>query len=163
MRAPTSESYWFEPGRLLAGKYPGSLEEERARKKVTALVAAGVNTFVDLTEDGELLPYAQMLPPDVRHVRKPIEDLRCATEEQMAETLDLIDEALEDGIVYVHCWGGCGRTGTVLACHLVRHGASHREALERVSAATQTIGWPPGACPQMPEQFEMVRAWRVGR
>jgi protein-tyrosine phosphatase len=81
----------------------------------------------------------------------------------MEATLDLVDAALARGIAYVHCWGGCGRTGTVLACHLVRHGVAHADALERVSRATQTIGWPPCTCPQTADQLALVRAWSPGR
>ena len=34
--------------------------------------------------------------------------------------LGALDTALKAGeIVYVHCWGGVGRTGTVVGCHLV--------------------------------------------
>jgi len=36
----------------------------------------------------------------------------------MHEILDTIDAALSaKRIVYVHCWGGVGRTGTVIGCH----------------------------------------------
>ncbi len=30
--------------------------------------------------------------------------------------------AVANGAVYVHCWGGVGRTGTVVGCWLLRHG-----------------------------------------
>lgn len=52
------ESYWVAE-RLLAGKYPGSLDDMETLAKVRALVNAGVRTFVDLTEENEPLPYAQ--------------------------------------------------------------------------------------------------------
>jgi protein-tyrosine phosphatase len=128
---------------------------------VRALLDAGVRTFVDLTEDGELVPYADSLTAGVQHVRKPIADLSCATPEQMAETLDVIDAALERGVVYVHCRGGCGRTGTVLACHLVRHGVPPEEALERFHRFSRVLWSHP--CPETEEQRAMVLAWRAGR
>ena len=37
----------------------------------------------------------------------------------MGDVLTLIEEALVRGAVYVHCWGGIGRTGTVVGCWLV--------------------------------------------
>ena len=53
MDAPTPESYWVEPGALLAGKYPGALDG-RATGVESPLLAAGVTLFVDLTEEFEL-------------------------------------------------------------------------------------------------------------
>ncbi len=40
----------------------------------------------------------------------------------MVAALDTIDRLLDEGrTVYVHCWGGIGRTGTVVGSWLVRH------------------------------------------
>jgi protein-tyrosine phosphatase len=37
--------------------------------------------------------------------------------ELMTTILDAIDESMTAGKpVYVHCWGGMGRTGTVIGC-----------------------------------------------
>ena len=49
-----TDCYWVEPGRLMAGEYPGDWTERSARRKLRALLDAGVRTFVDLTEQGEL-------------------------------------------------------------------------------------------------------------
>ena len=55
---------------------------------------------------------------------------------QVEQVLDVIDAALENGeTVYLHCRSGIGRTGTVLALHLVRHGYSPADALRRLEAA----------------------------
>ena len=43
--------------------------------------------------------------------------------------------------VYLHCWGGRGRAGTMGACLLTAlHGLSADEALERVQRAFATRG-----------------------
>ncbi len=58
-------------------------------------------------------------------------------------TLDIIT-ALEDilhnnGVAYVHCWGGRGRSGTIAACLLGKaYGLGAQEALERVDRAYRT-------------------------
>ena len=41
----------------------------------------------------------------------------------MVSILDAIDDSVKVGKpVYVHCWGGVGRTGMVIGCWLLRHG-----------------------------------------
>jgi hypothetical protein len=61
-------SYWVSPGQLLAGPYPGLLGP------VDALVAAGIQSFVDLTHPGEKPPYESLLPKGVHYRRVPIVD-----------------------------------------------------------------------------------------
>ena len=75
MKAPTPECYLVN-SRLLAGKYPGALQVQDAQRKVKALVEAGVRTFIDLTEVGELLPYAHLLPEGVSHHRIAVRDVK---------------------------------------------------------------------------------------
>ena len=72
---------------------------------------------------------------DVVHERHPIRDLSVPRSPQdMASILDALDEALEGGRnVYVHCWGGVGRTGTVVGCWLVRHGLTGDQALAQIA------------------------------
>jgi protein-tyrosine phosphatase len=75
----------------------------------------------------------------------------------MRRTLDMIDaELAAGGVVYVHCRGGCGRTGMVVGCHLVRRGLAGEVALARVE---ELCG---GSCPETDEQRAMVLGWRVG-
>jgi hypothetical protein len=150
MEAPTAGSYWVEPGRLLAGRYPGSDED------LAALGAAGVTLVVDFTEADERPPY--VLSPPARHVRAPIPDFTVPSVSTMRRMLDLIREELDaGGVVYVHCLGGCGRTGSVVGCHLVESGLYGDEALSRVEGL---CGWP---CPETPEQRALVRSWVAGR
>ena len=60
MDRPIPDSYWVVDGLLLAGEYAGANSAPRARRKLEALLDAGIRSF-DLTEEGELLPYDDML------------------------------------------------------------------------------------------------------
>ena len=158
------DTYWVRPGRLLAGEYPGARESADAAAKVRGLIAAGVTAFVDLTEDGELLPYAHLLPPMVEHRRMPIRDVNVPTVPEMVRILDRLDEQLAAGhVVYVHCWGGVGRTGTVIGCFLARHGLSGVEALEEVRRLRRPSRKAWRDAPETREQRAMVRDWPMGQ
>ncbi|MDP2994346.1 MAG: hypothetical protein Q8N46_04400, partial [Anaerolineales bacterium] len=138
---PIPESYWVLPGQFLAGGYPAlSNDELGTRRRLTAFLNAGVDTFIDLTCEGERPPYFSMLSEEagydgleVRHRRFSFPDFHVPSHETMVATLDAIDTALAEGRkVYLHCVGGIGRTGTTVGCYLVRHGMKPTEALHHL-------------------------------
>ena len=169
-KSPIPNSYWVVPGQFAAGEYPGSLQEIDARSKLRALLQAGIVRFIDLTEANELHPYADMLHEEAgdlgvsaTHARYPIRDVRVPSKpEAMTAVLDAIDAAMAEGMtVYVHCWGGVGRTGTVVGCWLVRHGQTGDEALALVADLFVGMAKAPAKrrSPETGEQHDYVRNW----
>lgn len=174
---PLPNCYWVEPGRLLAGEYPGDLDERVARHKLRALLEAGLTYFLDLTAPYEpgymapLQPYAPWLRDEaaargltVTHTRHPIPDYGVPdSRAAMATILNQMDTALQAGErVYLHCWGGVGRTGTVVGCYLVRRGRTGAQALDELSRVWRSVpksAWYPRS-PQTEEQVEFVRRWQ---
>ena len=56
---PLPNTYWVVPGRLAAGEYPGAKDPVEAAARLRALLRAGIDHFIDLTEAHEgLEPYA---------------------------------------------------------------------------------------------------------
>src|SRR5215204_2069822 len=170
-RGPIPNSYVLHDGRLIAGEYPGDRRDDPAKATLGALLDAGVRTFIDLTESHELAPYDSLLAAEAkvrgaeaRHVRLPIRDVSVPrSAEVMREILDAIDAGLRDGgKVYVHCWGGVGRTGTVVGCHLVRSGLSGDEALARVATLFKSMEKSSrrSRSPETDEQEAYVRSWK---
>jgi ADP-ribosylglycohydrolase len=160
---PIGESYWVIEGRLLAGRYPGGKTPREAERRVQSLIDAGFDAFIDLTEPVELPPYDIYLPAHVLYVRKPIRDHGVpAAPEHMAEILGELESALAGGRrVYVHCRAGIGRTGTVIACHLIESGLAPHAALVRLNELWQgndrAATWPD--VPETDEQHAYVLAW----
>ena len=166
---PIENTFWVEPGRLLAGEYPGLGPEQVARARIRKLLDAGVDCFVDLTSAGELEPYESWLPGPygrdaVAYLRKPIRDHALPERvEHTIEILDEIDAALAEGrVVYLHCRAGIGRTNLVAGCWLSRHGYVGDAALDRLNALWQACSradsWP--TVPETAAQVEYVRDWR---
>ncbi len=173
---PLPNSYWVKPGRFAAGEYPGAKEPELAATKLKTLLDTGINHFIDLTEpgeptpSGELRPYTEIAQEQARSLgrtvvceRHPVIDASVpSSPEQMAGILDAIDAALADGkAVYVHCWGGVGRTGTVVGCWLVRHGYKGDAALCQIAEwwrEVEKFYWSPNS-PETRKQRAYVRNW----
>ena len=167
---PSANSYWVVPGRFAAGEYPGAIYHTEAAAKLKSLLEAGIDHFIDLTHTYELRPYSEIAQQQARQLgrtfgyeRHPIVDASIPrTPEQMAAILDAIDDALDDGkTLYVHCWGGVGRTGTVVGCWLVRHGRTGEEALNQIAEWWQGVEkarWHSRS-PETPEQHAYVRNW----
>ena len=80
----------------------------------------------------------------------------------MVTILDRIDQALADGRpVYVHCWGGKGRTGTVVGCYLVRHGiAEVKAALRLIQEMRCNDPRAHEPSPETKEQSQFVLHWK---
>ncbi|MGO8976424.1 MAG: ADP-ribosylglycohydrolase family protein [Steroidobacteraceae bacterium] len=158
---PLANSFWIEPGRLLAGDYPGEADRARSAARLGELIGAGISYFIDLTEPGELAPYDHCLPTmradDGRYiiyVRKAIRDQGLPRSPQaMAEIIDYVERAIEVGHqVYVHCRAGIGRTSTVVGCWLRRGGYSGPDAIERLNQLSKVNA-------QTAEQQRYVLEW----
>ncbi len=162
---PFVHAWWVDPGRLLAGEYPGHADPTVARQRVDVLVDAGVRTFVDLTTPADgLTPYAPLVEAaasaralDLHHQPFPIPDFSVVDDPHYDVVLDLIADGLGRGGVYVHCWGGVGRTGTVVGCLLADQGLDAEEALTRLGALRAGTRKGHRPAPETDEQRGVIR------
>jgi hypothetical protein len=173
---PNGNTYWVVPHKFLAGEYPGDKDPVKARKKIKQFLAAGIRHFVDLTElgektrSGELVRYNAILSEEARnsnikatYQRFPIRDNSVPSDSQhLAEILLAIDCGIaEEGAVYLHCWGGIGRTGLVVACWMQEHGRTSDGALAELNAKWSTVekSSREPRSPQTTEQVSWVKTW----
>ena len=164
LQAPIRCSYVVPGHALAAGEYPFSYDREKGVAKLAAVLDAGIDCFLDLTTaydplepyQEELLALGKARSIPVRYVRMAITDMDVPSAAHMSRILDCIDDALGRGErPYVHCWGGAGRTGTVIGCFLVRRGMTGEEALAEVARLAAHYC----ESPQTWEQCEFVRNW----
>ncbi len=123
-RTPIKNSYVVcNDLNIFAGEYPGDKDMNKCRIKIQDVFCWGkIKYFYDLTCEGELTPYAHFLEESKHYTRFPIPD--CGIPTNTANVARLCQEIIyhgqngywqNDGI-YIHCWGGVGRTGTIVAC-----------------------------------------------
>jgi protein-tyrosine phosphatase len=149
---PHSDCYWVLPGRLLAGAYP--------ELHLDALLAAGIDCFVDLTRDGDVLaPYALRAQGRARWHGFAITDYAVPGVALMRRIVDVLEAELARGArVYLHCHAGVGRTGTAVGCWLVEQGLTGGEALKLIAYKRDAL---LGQSPETEAQREFVRRWRT--
>ncbi len=170
MERPTPKSYWVIPGFLLAGGYPISgADETVARQCLAAFIDSGIDAFFDLTWPGELPAYLPLLQEEaarrgisIKYQRANLQDKGLPSHDQMAALLDAVDADLVAGYkVYLHCWGGIGRTGMAVGCWLVRHGLAGGQALLRLNelyrTAEQSRTFPRS--PETDAQVKFILDW----
>ena len=112
----------------------GTSPEAWLEADLQGLAEAGVGALVSLTEaplDGEAV---RAFGLDLLHL--PIRDMAAPGPEDVARFVAFVEGSLEAGRpVGVHCLVGRGRTGTMLACYLVKGGCGPGEAIFRVREA----------------------------
>jgi len=167
---PFSQSYWVIPGVFLAGEHPAAAGDHTIKKRLDALIQAGISVFVDLTEvnhlhyDKMLMEEAEGYVLEVAYKNFPIRDFTAPAAKTVKKVLDYLDFVIAGHkMVYVHCFGGIGRTGTIVGCYLVRHGLDGRAALAKIAELRMGLSANHMRSPEADDQVERVLNWRVGQ
>jgi hypothetical protein len=175
---PFERSWWIDQGRVIGGRFPGTPDQNETDRLLGRLLDVGVRTVVNLQEldevgnNGKRFPdYAPRLKRlarerglELQAHRLPIPDMGVPSPDQMQRILDVIEGAVRSGHqVYVHCWGGHGRTGTVAGCWLVRDGLNCDEAFDLIERARRSDAHlTKTPSPQTNEQRTFVKVWPSG-
>ena len=99
---------------------------------------------------------------DVECLSLPIPDARAPLPAAMQMILEKIESCLhEQTPTYLHCWGGHGRTGTVIACHLIQKGHTPQQAISKLLAMRANL--PKNHHPFEGDQERFVYSWPPNR
>ena len=163
----TLHAWWVEPGRLLAGEYPGARTTEHAAEKLRLLIDdARIDTVIDLTTPADgLAPYREALRRAAENAGRqvniyahPIPDMGVIGQDGYDQIVARIRAEIVAGrTVYVHCWGGKGRTSTVVGCLLIDDGLDYDAAIARIAELRADTRKARDACPESPSQHRLLR------
>lgn len=142
-------SYWVVPGKIMAGPFPGSDEDFSYKLRLRSLFDAGIRAFINLQTEGEMASSSRSYNENYSEIfnhflaqkgekeisggvlrRFAIPDREVPSIELMQKILNDIDMLVSENIpLYIHCWGGIGRTGTVVGCWLMRHKLAEKRSV----------------------------------
>ncbi len=120
---------WLKKGLLAGTPRPGIVQD--IEYDLDALKRVGVTTLVSLT--------TKPVDPDllknwgIRGLWMPIKDMHAPSLEEAEQMCRQVAGLMMEGeVVAYHCRAGLGRTGTMLASHLIMEGRTALDALESV-------------------------------
>lgn len=168
---PFERSYWVLPNRFIVGEIPASMKEDETIAKLNGLIQVNVNVVINLMEEDEknyenksFYDYAPYLNKhNVETHRIPIKDLSIPTIETMKKILSIVQDSIrQKKVVYLHCWGGVGRTGTAVGCFLLNNSlASKDNVLETINYLKRTTSIDKRQSPETEEQRKFLMEWPI--
>ncbi|MFM7682257.1 MAG: fused DSP-PTPase phosphatase/NAD kinase-like protein [Bacteroidota bacterium] len=166
---PFERSYWVLPNRFIVGEIPASMNENETITKLKGLIQVKVNVVINLMEEDEknyenklFYDYAPYLNKhNIETHRIPIKDLSIPTIETMRKILSIVQDSIrQKKVVYLHCWGGVGRTGTAVGCFLLNNSLATKEnVLETINYLKRTTSIDKRQSPETEEQRRFLMEW----
>ena len=116
---------WVNRNVLSFGEKPGKwrpVEEDLEFLKIS-----GIRSILSLVEEELQLENYRKAGFHAHHV--PVDDFHAPTMEQIEDCVKYI---ASNGPIYVHCYAGYGRAGTIAAAWLIRNGMTAMDAIRTI-------------------------------
>ena len=119
---------WIVPNSLLACRFP------RSDSDLRELAEAGIRLLVNLDEQAH--SPERLAAYGLRQIHLPVRDFSAPSQATLERGVQAIEDAMAQGIrvAAAHCGGGLGRTGTLVACLMVKRGLGPDQAIAEVRA-----------------------------
>ncbi|KAK9792072.1 hypothetical protein WJX73_007738 [Symbiochloris irregularis] len=170
---------WLVPPRLLVGAYPSEWPGIGGQSNLEWVVRHGVNRIISLQAEMPAPPPYQAAATRIDATRSeqnrwqygkkpmtcvhvPVQDFDVPTISQVQSLVtDMADWLCGGDVIYMHCMGGIGRTGTMCACILISlYSLPAQRALDHVQAAFDTRKGR-GKSPETEAQVQFVKDWEA--
>ena len=163
MYKPIEYSYQVSRN-VFAGEHPlFDIYKSSIKGNIPALLKFGITVFLDLTQSYEVPEYASFLPSDVQRISFPIRN--CDVPSSVESVMDLfrrLEQLMHEqpqAKLYIHCHGGVGRTGTIVACYYIYF--EHLSFEESLDKMRRQYAQSPRSkimnAPETKRQIEFVR------
>lgn len=112
----------------------------------------------------KVLPYAKVAQQFARgrkldFLHEPLEDLETPGRESLTRLVSELESRVRDNNegLYLHCWGGRGRSATVAACLLGKlYDLNGEEALKRIQLGYDSRKYDNSSSPETQRQRQLV-------
>lgn len=138
-----NEFYWLIENQLAGMAMPTAarayayledadkIAKEEFQREIENLLNRGIRSVVTLTESP--LADGPLQKAGINYLHIPVPDMTAPTLSQIQKFVSHVQVSLQENKpVVVHCLGGLGRTGTMLACYLVSQGYASSDAIRMV-------------------------------
>lgn len=179
------QANWVAPGHILVGRYPITSDDQLGGQDLVRRMVseAAISTFICFQKEvpsqleiarwprqglelhgRKLLPYAKVAQQfsqgrKLDFVHEPLEDLETPGRDSLTRLVSELESRVRDNneVLYLHCWGGRGRSATVSACLLGKlYDLTGEEALERIQLGYDSRKYDNSSSPETQRQKQLV-------
>ena len=128
-------SWWIDEPLVLGSSNPTTEQLKR-------LYEEGFRNIISLLDEGEQDPNYDVEKVEAMGYKRysiPLRDFSAPRLDDLKTFLNVMDRAVGQGKVLVHCYAGIGRTGTMAAAYWMDKGLSVNEAMRKVRKSNPSV------------------------
>jgi protein-tyrosine phosphatase len=128
-------SWWIDDPLVLGSSNPTT-------GQVKKLYEEGFRSIISLLDEGEQSPNYDIEEVEAMGYKRysiPLKDFSAPGLDDLKTFLEVVERAVGQGKVLVHCYAGIGRTGTMAAAYWIDKGLSVNEAMRKVRKSNPSV------------------------